>query len=56
MSQPLPALEKDRSEVLRQLSHLGDLRPGSSVEVMGRCSKSNCHWSTASSARWPVTG
>ena len=43
MSEPLPALEKDRSEVLRQISHLGDLRPGSIVEVMGRCSKSNCH-------------
>jgi hypothetical protein len=43
MSEPLPALEKDRSEVLHQISHLGDLRPGSIVEVMGRCSKSNCH-------------
>src|SRR5271157_5926008 len=43
MSEPLSALEKDRSEVLRQLSHLGDLRPGSIGEVMGRCSKPNCH-------------
>ena len=43
MSQPLPALEKDRSEVLRRISDLGDLRPGSIVEVMGRCSKPNCH-------------
>ena len=43
MSEPLPALEKDRSEVLRQISHLGDLRPGSIVEVMGRCGKPNCH-------------
>jgi hypothetical protein len=43
MSEPLTALEKDRSEVLRQISHLGDLRPGSILEVMGRCSKSNCH-------------
>ena len=43
MSEPLPALEKDRSEVLRQISHLGDLRPGSIVEVMGRCSKPTCH-------------
>ena len=43
MSEPIPALEKDRSEVLRQISHLGDLRPGSVVEVMGRCSKPNCH-------------
>src|SRR5208283_1051487 len=43
MSESLPALEKDRSEVLRRISHLGDLRPGSIVGVMGRCSKSNCH-------------
>jgi hypothetical protein len=43
MSEPIPALEKDRSEVLRQISHLGDLRPGSILEVMGRCSKPNCH-------------
>jgi hypothetical protein len=42
-SQSLPALEKDRSEVLREISHLGDLRPGSIVGVMGRCSKPNCH-------------
>src|ERR1035437_8612590 len=39
MSEPLSTLEKDRSEVLRQIFHLGDLRPGSIVEVMGRCSK-----------------
>jgi hypothetical protein len=43
MSEPLATLEKDRSEVLRQIYHLGDLRPGSIVEVMGRCSKPNCH-------------
>jgi hypothetical protein len=43
MPESLPALEKDRSDVLRQISHLGDLRPGSILEVMGRCSKPNCH-------------
>ncbi len=43
MSESLLALEKDRSEVLHQISHLGDLRPGSIGEVMGRCSKPNCH-------------
>ena len=43
MSESLAALEKARSEVLRQFSHLGDLRPGSLVETMGRCSKPNCH-------------
>jgi len=39
----LQALEKDRSEVLRQISHLGDMRPGSILGVMGRCSKPHCH-------------
>jgi hypothetical protein len=43
MSEPLSALEKDRSEVLRQIFHLGDLRPGSIREVRGRCGKPNCH-------------
>jgi len=47
MSKSLPSLENDRSEVLRQISHLGDLRPGSIVEVRGRCSKSNCHCAQA---------
>ena len=47
MSKSLPGLENDRSEVLRQISHLGDLRPGSIVEVRGRCSKSNCHCAQA---------
>jgi len=43
MPEPLQALEKDRSEVLRQISHLGDMRPGSILGVMGRCSKLHCH-------------
>ena len=43
MSEPLQALEKDRSEVLRQISQLGDMRPGSILGVMGRCSKPHCH-------------
>jgi hypothetical protein len=43
MPESLPALEKDRSEVLLAIAHLGDLRPGSVVEVMGRCGKPNCH-------------
>lgn len=47
MSEPLQALEKDRSEVLHQISHLGDLRPGSIVGAMGRCSKPNCHCAQA---------
>lgn len=43
MPDSLSALVKDRSEVLHEISRLGDLRPGSILEVMGRCSKPNCH-------------
>lgn len=43
MLKTLPALEQDRSAVLRQISRLGDLRSGSIVQVMGRCSKPTCH-------------
>ncbi len=43
MSDTLSVLEPDRAEVLRQISQLGDLRPGSIVRSMGRCSKPNCH-------------
>jgi hypothetical protein len=39
----LPSLEQDRSKLLRQISQLGDLRPGSIVAAMGRCNKPNCH-------------
>ncbi|MGH9451746.1 MAG: DUF6788 family protein [Terriglobia bacterium] len=47
MSESLPALEKDRSEVVRQIAQLGDFRPGSIVGVMGRCSKPSCHCAQA---------
>ena len=47
MPQSLPALEKDRSEVVRQITRLGDFRPGSIRGVMGRCSKPNCHCAQA---------
>jgi hypothetical protein len=47
MSESLPALEKDRFEVVRQITQLGDFRPGSIVGVMGRCSKPNCHCAQA---------
>lgn len=43
MSQSLPALEKDRSEVIHQITELGDFRPGSIRGAMGRCSKAHCH-------------
>ena len=47
MPQSLPALEKGRSEVVRQITQLGDFRPGSIRGVMGRCSKPNCHCAKA---------
>ena len=47
MSQSLPALEKDRSAVVRKITQLGDFRPGSIRGVMGRCSKPNCHCAQA---------
>ena len=43
VSESLPALEKDRSEVVHQITQLGDFRPGSILGAMGRCSKANCH-------------
>jgi hypothetical protein len=43
MLESLPALEKDRSEVVYQIAQLGDFRPGSILGVMGRCSKPHCH-------------
>jgi hypothetical protein len=43
MSESAEALEKDRSEVLQQITQLGDFRPGSIVGTMGRCNKPNCH-------------
>lgn len=43
MSHSLPALEIERSQILRQLSTLGDLRPGSICAVARRCGKPTCH-------------
>ena len=43
MSESLSALEKDRSEVVEQITQLGDFRPGSILGIMGRCNKPNCH-------------
>lgn len=39
----LPALEFQRSRILRRLSTLGDLRPGSICAVPRRCGKPTCH-------------
>jgi len=43
MTDPLPALEAERSQLLRQLAHLGDLRPGSICTIVRRCGKPSCH-------------
>ena len=43
MEETVLALEDARSELLGQISRLGDLQPGSVVEFMARCSKPNCH-------------
>jgi hypothetical protein len=44
---PLPdslsALEAQRTQILRQISALGDLRPGSISAVVRRCGKPTCH-------------
>lgn len=43
MSDPLPALEAERSQLLRQFANLGDLRPGSICAIVRRCGKPTCH-------------
>lgn len=43
MPHPLPELETQRAEMVRQMAHLGDLRAGSITGTTGRCGKSNCH-------------
>ena len=43
MLDSLPTLEAERSQILRQISALGDLRPGSICAVPRRCGKPTCH-------------
>jgi hypothetical protein len=43
MPDSLPALEAERSHLLRHLANLGDLRPGSICAVVRRCGKPTCH-------------
>ncbi len=43
MPDSLPALESERSQILRQINTLGDLRPGSICAVPRRCGKPTCH-------------
>jgi hypothetical protein len=43
MTDSLPPLEIRRSQILRQIGSLGDLRPGSICTVTRRCGKPTCH-------------
>lgn len=43
MSQSLSELEQQRSRLVSELSHLGDLRPGSVTGIVRRCGKPTCH-------------
>jgi hypothetical protein len=43
MPDSLPPLVDDRSAILRQISALGDLQPGSVANAFRRCGKPGCH-------------
>jgi len=43
MNDSLPQLEAQKSNLLRQLAVVGDLRRGSITATSGKCGKSNCH-------------
>ena len=43
MPDALPDLESRRSEIVKKLARLGDLRCGSISNTSGRCGKPNCH-------------
>jgi hypothetical protein len=43
VTDPLPELEKRRSELLLQFTRLNDLRPGSVTGLVRRCGKPSCH-------------
>ena len=47
MPNSLRELETERSQILRQLTILGDLRPGSICAVPRRCGKPTCHCAKA---------
>ncbi len=42
MPHTLPELELKKSELLRQMTALGDFRSGSITSIRGRCGKPNC--------------
>ena len=43
MADSLPVLERERAEIQRQISGLGDMRAGSITTTGGRCGNRNCH-------------
>ena len=43
MNDSLPQLEAQKSDLLRQLATVGDLRRGSITATSGKCGKPNCH-------------
>jgi len=43
MADPLPEMEKQRADLLAQISQLADFRPGSITSTQGRCGNPNCH-------------
>jgi hypothetical protein len=43
MNDSLPQLEAQKSDLLRQLAVVGDLRRGSITATTGKCGKANCH-------------
>ena len=43
MIDPLSILLDDRSNLLRQISQLGDFQPGSITSAIRRCGKPGCH-------------
>jgi|SRR5450432_603294 hypothetical protein len=43
MPESLQELEKRRTDLLQQISQLGDFRPGSITSTQGRCGNPNCH-------------
>lgn len=42
MPDSLEQLQQQRTEIVRQIGELGDLRPGSVTSTSGRCGKANC--------------
>ena len=43
MTDSLPQLEAQRTELFRQLAALGDFRRGSITTTSGKCGKATCH-------------